>query len=120
VETAPCPTLHSFFNQRKRWASKTKSYTDPQILLVGAIVLSVCLALIINLFVGIFYPKYLLVAGIIFTLKTLVDSLLLIRCADFFAIRKTLTRIPILAAVYPFYVVVSAVGGLLGWFRWKE
>lgn len=119
VETAPCATLREFLNQRKRWASKSKSYTDWQVLGVGILVLSLCIAIIgygIGGFFNLFWWKLMLFTWCI---KTIADSWLLIKTAHFFDTKSVLKHIPMLSFMYPFYVLFSFVGGLLGAFSWK-
>ncbi|MDR3706166.1 MAG: glycosyltransferase [Paludibacteraceae bacterium] len=119
VETTPCATFSEFFNQRKRWASKSKSYTDWQVLGVGLLVLLLCVVIVgcgIGGFSNFHWWKVMILTWFI---KTVADSWLLIKTADFFDTKSVLKYIPILSFIYPFYVFFSAVGGLLGVFSWK-
>ncbi|MDR1678318.1 MAG: glycosyltransferase [Prevotellaceae bacterium] len=120
LETSPCKTLSDFFNQRKRWAGKAKSYTDWQILSVSSLVFALS-ALQVGFFAaGFFSPNLWKTAAAIWLIKTAADTCLLFRARRFFAITPLLKFIPVLSVVYPFYVLWAAVGGLFGHFRWKE
>lgn len=119
VQTASCKTFSDFYNQRKRWTSKSKSYTDSEIILVALLVFSVCAAFIVCLFAGFFNPLFWKAALFIICLKTLADISLLMPSAKFFSIEKLLMYIPFLEIIYPFYVVIVAIGGLFGKFKWK-
>lgn len=119
VETTSCETLTNFFNQRKRWASKSKSYTDWQVIGVALLVFLVCMVMLGSLAAGFFDPIFWKVALFLYGLKLLADVSLLMPSAKFFSIEKLLFYIPFLEIIYPFYVVIAVVGGLLGRFRWK-
>jgi len=119
VETIPCATFSEFFNQRKRWASKSKSYTDWQVLGVGLLVLLLCVVIMGCGIGGFFDFHWWKIMVLIWLIKTIADSWLLVKTADFFDTKQVLKQIPILSFIYPFYVCFSAIGGLLGSFSWK-
>lgn len=119
LKIAPSPNLSSFFNQRKRWAGKSKSYTDSQTILVGLVVLGVSLSLILGLLYALFFPWYWKVLLLLWFLKMLVDGGLLYRVSSFFEIKPLLIYIPLLSLIYPFYALASVLGGLFGSFSWK-
>ena len=120
VQTASCETISDFFNQRKRWVSKSKSYSDIQIILVALLVLGVCSAILGALAAGFFNPLFWKAALFLYLLKLLADISILMPTAKFFRVEKLLIYIPLLELIYPFYVLISVIGGFLGRFRWKS
>jgi len=54
VETLAADTLHTFYNQRKRWTSKSRSYTDVQIVFVALLVALTSIAMAISMMATIF------------------------------------------------------------------
>ena len=95
----PAPTWRAFFRQRMRWAGKAPHYTDPDILRCGALVV---------------------VANI---LQLLCPLIILVKFPiEYGLIQKREPRTVwyvalILEVLYPFYILISLLGGL---FRRKE
>ena len=95
----PAPTWRAFFRQRMRWAGKAPHYTDPDILHCGALVVAAnLLQLICPLIILVKFPiEY----GLIQKREP--------RTVWYVAL--------ILEVLYPFYILISLLGGL---FRRKE
>ena len=95
----PAPTWRAFFRQRMRWAGKAPHYTDPDILHCGALVAAAnLLQLICPLIILVKFP------------------------IEYGLIKKREPRTVwyvalILEVLYPFYILISLLGGL---FRRKE
>ena len=119
VSTAPQPDLKSFFAQRMRWVSKNRHYKSAFIVLPAIIVLGFNLSLFLMLFFSIFYPFTGLFFILFLGLKLLIDLPLLTATATFFRQRKLLFLVIPLAFIYPIYIVLSGVGGLLFKVKWK-
>ncbi len=116
VETFATENIKKFFEQRKRWASKSTSYYDWQTIGVALLVL------IVNMVVAI---SILLVALDIrligfFVVKVLVDAVILIPFLHYTQQMHLSKWIPILSLLYPFYIIFTTVGGIWGKFSWKE
>lgn len=92
------PTLIALLRQRMRWAGKAPHYTDPDIRRYGELVtIALVLQILCPLFVLLWLPyEYSLIRGKGFAP---IDILLL-------------------ALVYPYYALVSLVGGLIHPKRW--
>ena len=119
VTSAPQPDLKSFFTQRMRWVSKNRHYKSAFIVLPALVVLGFNLSLFLMLFFSIFYPFTGLFFILFLGLKILIDMPLLNATANFFHQRKLLYLAVPLAFIYPIYVVISGVGGLLFKVKWK-
>lgn len=119
VETNPCKKLSEFFNQRKRWAGKAKSYRDWQTILVGLVVLALNLSLLTATVMLFFFPFIWKAVVLFWLLKMLVDTAILYRSALFFDTVSLLKYIPLLSFLYPFYAIYSLLGGLWGNISWK-
>ena len=119
VYTKPESDLSSFLQQRKRWVSKSRKYSNKNItaVLSGAWVFH--LMLLICLFAGIFDWKYLVVFCISFGLKLVAEYTFLKKVSDFFN-REKLLRILIPAGLlYIFYVLFIGIYGNFGRYKWK-
>ena len=96
----PAPTWSAFFRQRMRWAGKAPKYTDPDILRCGALIVAVNL------------------------LQLLCPLIILIKFPiEYSLIKKGEPRTPwyvalLLEILYPFYILISILGGLFRRNRW--
>ncbi|MCF6366117.1 MAG: glycosyltransferase [Bacteroidales bacterium] len=109
VNTEAENSLKSFFKQRIRWASKSKSYTDFDTILSSFIVLFINL-LIVGLFIGSFFNSGFFTVFIsVFILKMLIDFIILYLTAVFFKQKKLLVFFPILVIFYPFYIAFTGI-----------
>ena len=115
VETLAADTLHTFYNQRKRWTSKSRSYTDVQTIFVALLVALTSIAMVISMIATIFDSKFIL----LWLIKLVIDSALLIPFLLFSQQKYLICYIPFLSVIYPFYIIMTVFGGLFGKFRWK-
>ncbi|MFC5269950.1 glycosyltransferase family 2 protein [Adhaeribacter terreus] len=119
VFTAACETLPQFLAQRIRWASKWKHYKNPAAQLLALLVFGVNLILPVALIFwltgylagNIFWPAFLL--------KTTVDFVFLGLVLQFLGRTEYFIYIFPLQLVYMPYVVLTALAGLAGTYRWK-
>ncbi len=118
VKTNAQPTLHSFYNQRKRWASKWAKYLDLRNTILAIFIFFV------NLFsiIGIFY----LVSGSfqqlfhkVFFVKIVLEWFFIGSVLTFLGNKNKVLLIPIVQIIYPFYVVFTALNSFSKSYEWK-
>ncbi len=119
VETAAQPGLRRFFQQRMRWVSKSRAYTSMLVILPAMIVFLFNMALVLSVLAGIGKPLFFLVFVLFVLLKFLIDYPLLYLASGFLRLRHLLPWSLFLQFVYPFYVTLTALAGLLLPYRWK-
>ena len=120
VETKTCKTVSEFFRQRRRWVSKTKAYTSWKILATAFIVLFFNLS-IVSLFVSAFFiPALWSLYFLLTLLKFFIDFPLLKNITTFMNQSGLLKWSLPLEFVYPFYVVFTAISGMLINVKWKR
>ena len=120
VKTKTCKTIKEFFRQRRRWVSKTKSYTNWKIIVTALVVLFFNLS-IFSLFLSSFFIPALWSLYVLLTLlKFVIDFPILKRITTFMNQGKILKWALPLEFVYPFYVVFTAISGLLVKVTWKR
>ena len=119
VKTATTPNLKAFFRQRKRWASKTKAYTNWKIIATALIVLMFNLSIVFFFAAGFFMKVFWCFFLLYVILKTLVDFPILRRITHFMKQQKLLFWMFPLEFIYPFYVVFTAFAGLFSNVKWK-
>lgn len=119
VKTETKPDLKSFFRQRKRWASKTKAYTNWKIITTALIVLLFNLSIVFFFGAGFFMRVFWVFFVLYVIMKTLIDFPILRRITHFMKQQKLLYWMFPLEFVYPFYVVFTAFSGLFTNVKWK-
>jgi poly-beta-1,6-N-acetyl-D-glucosamine synthase len=120
VSTSPQDSIHSFFNQRKRWASKIKLYKERRIQLTGILI-----------FLANFSILYLLVAAItgysgwfftvlLFSFKAATDFIWLLLLTSFVNQRRLLLLFLPFQLLYPVYALSALLFSVFpGTFSWK-
>lgn len=120
VKTKTCKTIKEFFRQRRRWVSKSKAYTNWKIILTALIVFLFNLS-VISLFISAFFIPALWSLYILFTLlKFFIDFPILKNITNFMNQRNLMKWMLPLEFIYPFYVVFTAVSGMILNVKWKR
>jgi poly-beta-1,6-N-acetyl-D-glucosamine synthase len=119
VTTAGMEEVGQFFNQRIRWASKSRHYTDPDILYTAGLVLGMSGVLIVSAVV-LAFGRYLWLFPVLLLAKSLIDFLFLQDFLRFYAKRIHAGFFLLFETVYPAYILVSATLGLLNRYTWKD
>lgn len=120
VYTLPNETLSGFFSQRARWAGKATSYKDTDTIATAIVVLLANLSIIASAVGACLSLLYLYLFVLLFAVKALADFAFLRTYAKRVGMAGVVApfEVVLLSVVYPFYVIVSAFGGLLP-NRWK-
>lgn len=119
VKTATMPNLKAFFRQRRRWASKTKAYTNWKIIATALIVLLFNLSIVFFFVAGFFMRVFWVFFMLYIIMKTLIDFPILRKITHFMKQQKLLRWMFPLEFIYPFYVVFTAFSGLFVRVKWK-
>ena len=119
VKTATMPNLKAFFRQRRRWASKSKAYTNWKIIATALIVLLFNLSIVFFFAAGFFMRVFWVFFVLYVIMKTLIDFPILRRITHFMKQQKLLFWVFPLEFIYPFYVVFTAFSGLFSNVKWK-
>jgi poly-beta-1,6-N-acetyl-D-glucosamine synthase len=109
VTTPPVNGWRQFLRQRVRWASKTPGYTDPVTIAVAVLVALFNFLLIAGLPLAILAPGAWVTAWLAsWLLKIIADFPLLWMVTGFFSQRHLMRFFPLVALLYPLYVVLTA------------
>lgn len=120
IETKTCKTVSEFFRQRRRWVSKTKAYTNWKILTTAFTVLFFNLS-IVSLFVCAFFIPALWSLYFLLTLLKFFIDFPLLKCITSFMNQSSLLKWTLpLEFIYPFYIVFTAISGMLINVKWKR
>jgi len=115
VQTQAELTLKGFFNQRKRWASKSTSYKDVFAVWISLLVLLTNVAFV-SLLLQANYVEWLF----FFMFKSMIDTFFMISLSSFFGFRKYLNMVLIVQLLYPFYVLWVALSAQFSSYHWKD
>ena len=120
VKTKTCKNVSEFLRQRRRWVSKTKSYTSWKIISTALVVLFFNLSIISLLISAFFTPSLWIYYFLLIFLKFFIDFPLLKNITHFMKQESLLKWTLPLEFIYPFYVVFTAISGILINVKWKR
>jgi cellulose synthase/poly-beta-1,6-N-acetylglucosamine synthase-like glycosyltransferase len=120
VTTIPVKSIHAFWNQRKRWVSKSRYYKDRHILGAGLIVLLTNLWLVVLIAGTLVNPGLLMLLVSAFAFKILADLLLMRPLVRYFEKQKLWEIYLPAQLVYPIYSTLTGIFGRLTGFSWKN
>lgn len=119
VVTNPETTFLGFLNQRLRWSSKTRYYSDKLLVFFSSIVLIQNISLIF-IYLGIpLVEKYTGILIFLLVCKWLIDFILLFLVAYFFDRRKALIYFIPAQIIYPIYIILIWIISMTMKFEWK-
>jgi glycosyltransferase involved in cell wall biosynthesis len=118
VFTSAKPTIGSFLQQRKRWASKWDKYIDIRNSILAIFVFLVNISTLIGFVMVIFgVDKYSILS--ILALKLSLEWLFIGAVLVFMGYKNKLFLLPIVQFIYPIYIVFTALGSLSKSYTWK-
>jgi len=120
VRTKSVKTFTQLWNQRKRWTSKSTNYKDSEIFGVAVLVLLINLALISSLLLGFQNHEWILLPVFLWVIKTVIELPLIIAGCRFYSISNKLIWFFVTQLIYPFYIVIIAITGVFGSYKWKK
>ncbi|HET6243491.1 MAG: glycosyltransferase [Bacteroidetes bacterium] len=119
VYTKPIEKLKIFFQQRKRWASKSRDYHDVAVVFLAGIVFSASFSLCFCLIMSFISNKFALLFVFLFGVKCLIDLIFLFCLSSFFKNRKWLWLAIPGQLLNIIYVPVIAIASQFGSYNWK-
>ncbi|MFW9598411.1 MAG: glycosyltransferase [Paludibacter sp.] len=119
VKTRSCNNLSEFFNQRKRWTSKSTYYTDFDTIATALIVLTIQIYLMVLSIMSFVTVSYLYFLLIIFLLKFIADLYFIKNTSEIYSHKTTAKTAFALAVIYPIYIIIIAFSGLFRGFNDK-
>ena len=108
VITETSKTWMDFFKQRRRWTSKSTSYTDFQIIITASIVLIINLLSLTLLLLSFINQSFLFIYLLFFLFKYMIDTIFLYSVRNFFQLNNIWAYSILLSVLYPFYIVFIA------------
>jgi poly-beta-1,6-N-acetyl-D-glucosamine synthase len=118
VTTLGMTDWHDFFQQRKRWISKSLYYRDKHILYTALLVFLINVTVLYALAVFILIRNFWLFP-VVYTGKMVTDLMFLKSYLQFHGKGLPVLRFMLYELMYPFYAVIIAFTGLSTGFSWK-
>lgn len=119
VYTHAQANLDEFIQQRKRWASKSTSYKNKGIVVLGVMIWLFNLGIIMIALAGFINPIFWLLAAASIGVKMLAELIFLIPVCQFAGRTKLLRHQPFLTIIHMFYLVYIGIAGNKGKYKWK-
>lgn len=119
VYTHAKPNLAEFIQQRKRWASKSTSYKNKGLVVLGVTVWLFNLSILLNAVAGFINPIFWLIALGSFFLKALSELIFMIPVCKFEGRPQFLWYQPFLSLIHIFYLIYIGLAGNSGKYMWK-
>lgn len=120
VTTEAPPSLSQFLNQRIRWVSKSRYYSDPSIIMVALTVAMANASLVMLLIGAIFSPAARQLWWIGMLIKVTIDFPLLFGAARCYGQQKIIRIYPVAQLIYPIFVTYASIYGNFGKYSWKQ
>lgn len=118
VQTEPPLSLGQFWEQRKRWASKTSLYQSKQTAFLAGIF--AYYSLIPLCILGGFFHRGLLAAGLAsWGVKLGTDWLVMRKGTDVFSKRELMRHYPVTSVIHIPLIIAAVLAGSFGKFTWK-
>jgi len=112
-------TLKLFINQQIRWASKSASYKSLFAKYVGIVVFSENLLLLVLGISAFLFAEIWAYFMLIFTLKIIVDFILIAQTSIFLRSTKSLKYYVPVSLLYPFFIVFTGCLSVVKNYDWK-
>ncbi|MGC8823230.1 MAG: glycosyltransferase [Bacteroidales bacterium] len=120
VTTEAPANLNQFLNQRIRWVSKSRYYSDPSIIGVALVVAIANASLVMLLIGAIFLPAVWQLWLVGMLIKASTDFPLLLSAARWYEQQKIIRIYPLALLIYPIFVVYASIYGNFGKYSWKQ
>jgi cellulose synthase/poly-beta-1,6-N-acetylglucosamine synthase-like glycosyltransferase len=118
VKSRTPESFKEFINQRMRWASKSRNYSDPDTIALAMLVLMTNLVLAVAAVLFLLSDSIFVFTSLLL-IKTIADLYILSSGLKFFGGSIQLLLIPLFEIVYPFYMLFIAFGSLFLRISWK-
>lgn len=113
VTTVAESGLLDFFRQRIRWTSKSLYYKDPLLIFVSSLVFLLNLNILITTALSFINPDLLYSVIIQYGIKSIADFLFLRNFFKFLRLEKLMWMFPIVQIIYPYYIILVSVSGII-------
>lgn len=113
VLTKPSENIKYLIKQRRRWAGKSTTYTDWQLIYTACNVLAISILILFLFGISFVNNKYIVIFIEVFLFKYLLDGHFLRKVRPFFHLENVWFYSLLLSCIYPIYIVFIALSSIL-------
>lgn len=119
VNTAAIQQLKPFVQQRMRWVSKSRGYTDKILILTSGLVFAANAWLVLTALSVILFPENLKLFLLLFLSKLIIDLPIMISFSRFQRKMSLLWLFPVLELINSVYTFFIGIAGNMNKYEWK-
>jgi len=119
VNTTATIEFKEFIQQRLRWVSKSRGYTDPLLIMASVLVFVTNAWLVITALAAIFSQQFLEIFLLFYLLKMLIDLPLMISYSRFQRSISLTWLFPFMELLNAFYTLIVGIAGNIVKYEWK-
>lgn len=119
VNTPSALSFNSFIQQRLRWVSKSRGYSDPLLIVASIAVFITNVLLVFTAISAIVNSGYLKLFLMLYLLKLIIDLPLMISYNRFQRSRSLLILFPLMELLNAVYTLLIGIAGNIGKYNWK-
>jgi cellulose synthase/poly-beta-1,6-N-acetylglucosamine synthase-like glycosyltransferase len=119
VKTTAIKGIKPFLQQRMRWVSKSKGYTDPVLIATSILVYLANAILLISGISAILFPGFYKIFLLVYLAKMIIDFPLMLSFARFQKSGALLWLFPFMELLNAVYTVFIGIIGNIGKYEWK-
>jgi cellulose synthase/poly-beta-1,6-N-acetylglucosamine synthase-like glycosyltransferase len=119
VKTTAIKGIKPFLQQRMRWVSKSKGYTDPMLIATSILVYLANAILLISGFAAFIFPGFYKIFLLVYLAKMIIDFPLMLSFARFQKSGALLWLFPFMELLNAVYTVFIGIIGNIGKYEWK-
>ena len=119
VNTPAIQALKPFIQQRMRWVSKSRGYTDPLLIAASLVVFLVNAWLVVTASMALLSHEFLNLFLLSYFGKLIIDLPLMFGFSHFQRSRSVLWLFPIMELLNAVYTLVIGIAGNFGKYEWK-
>jgi cellulose synthase/poly-beta-1,6-N-acetylglucosamine synthase-like glycosyltransferase len=120
VTTQCQPSIKDFFNQRIRWTSKVKNYSNHYVQLVGVMLFLFNAMIFFTGVASLFTKEFFNLFLMQISAKMIIDFIFLFQLTGFFQKRKLLLLFIPVEFLHVFYILAVSLLSLSKKYKWKE
>lgn len=119
VNTPATLGFKPFIQQRLRWVSKSRGYTDPVLIAASILVFLTNVLLFFSAFAAIVAPEFLKFFLALYVLKMIIDLPLMLSYSRFQRKRPLMILFPLMELLNAGYTLLIGIAGNIGKYEWK-
>jgi|APIni6443716594_1056825.scaffolds.fasta_scaffold02181_4 cellulose synthase/poly-beta-1,6-N-acetylglucosamine synthase-like glycosyltransferase len=119
VNTPATIEFKEFIQQRLRWVSKSRGYTDPLLIMASVLVFLTNAWLVITALAAIFSQQFLEIFLLFYLIKMLIDLPLMISYSRFQRSISLTWLFPFMELLNAFYTLIVGIAGNIVKYEWK-